>query len=109
MDFEFCALLACSIFGWTVAEVFDLTFPQFSSVVASLSRLQAWRARGEVFLGITGAFGDEKARNALFDEAGTLYKEIGAEDYAKVDADALRKAEERMRQILQERTKDGGG
>ncbi len=75
-----------------------------------MSRLQAWRARGEVFLGISGAFGDEKARNALFDEAGTLYKEIGSEDYAKVDAEALKKAEERMRQILQERTtKDGGG
>ena len=35
MDFEFCALLACSIFGWTVAEVFDLTFPQFASVLGT--------------------------------------------------------------------------
>lgn len=89
--------------------MFDLTLPQLASVVAAITRVQAWRARNEVFLGISGAFGDEKARNALFDEAGTLYKEIGAEDYANVDKDALKKAEERMRRILEERTKDGGG
>lgn len=89
--------------------MFDLTLPQLASVVAAITRVQAWRARNEVFLGISGAFGDEKARNALFDEAGTLYKEICAEDYANVDKDALKKAEERMKRILEERTKDVGG
>lgn len=86
-----------------------MTLPQLASVVAAITRVQAWRARNEVFLGISGAFGDDKARNALFDEAGTLYKEIGAEDYANVDKDALEKAEKRMKRILEERKKDASG
>ena len=102
IDYPFVALCIAQVFGWTLAEVFALTSPQFLYIAQNLHRVQWQRGKNEVFFGISAAFAEQDARKTLLD---------GAKDWVTVldgsqqeyTPEMLEKAQERARELINKR------
>ena len=104
IDFEFVALCICAVFGWTLPDVFALTWPQFFKVILEVRRIQYQRAKNEVYFGVCAAIGGGEAETDLLNEAGSfmLGEEMPELSYTEEE---LRIAEERMKAIIEARKK----
>ena len=88
-------------FGWRIADVLNLTWPQFEYISTNIARLGYWRAKNEVFFGVTAALGGEDSKKNLFACAGEIVTEPEINmDYTAEDLAAPRK---RMQEILAQR------
>lgn len=96
MDYQFIALMICSLLGWSLQQVLNLTWPQFEYISLQLYRLQYQRAKNEIHFGICAAM-DSKNRKTLLGIAGDLFMDEPETDltYTKEELDAaMAKADE---------------
>ncbi len=101
VDFEYIALTICAVFGWTLQQVFALTWPQFEKISFEVESLQFARAKNEVYFGICAALGGGKSQENLMDAAGSFVTE--EEPELEFTEEELRMAEERMAEELRKR------
>jgi len=102
VDYQFTALLIAHVFGWTIRQVLQLTWPQFEYISLNICRIQYWHAKNEVFFGVSAAFGSEKSKNTLFDSAGDFF--IRQEPDMSYTPEQLAAAEARMAEIQRKRS-----
>lgn len=96
-NFEYIALTMCAVFGWTLPQVFDLTWPQFVKISTEVRSLQFARAKNEVYLGICAAISGGESQEALIDAAGSFL--IDDETKLEYTEEEYRLAEERMKEF----------
>lgn len=90
--------MVANAFGWTIDDVLALTWPQFEYITCNINRLQYWRAKNEVFFGVTAALGSDKNRENLFDCAGDFFIRQPEPDMSYTPEE-LAAAEARMAEI----------
>ena len=73
IDYQFIALMICSVLGWSLQQVFSLTWAQFTYISCQLYRLQYQRAKNEIHFGVCAALGGETNRQNLIDSAGGFF------------------------------------
>lgn len=78
IDYQFIALDMCAVLGWSLQQVFSLTFPQFQYISCQLHKLQYQRAKNEVFFGVAAALGGKDNRENLMASAGGFLQETEA-------------------------------
>lgn len=76
--------MICSVLGWSLQQVLNLTWPQFVYISCELHRLQYQRAKNEVHFGVCAALGGETNRKNLIDSAGDFFLEE-KQTYTKED------------------------
>ena len=96
VDWQFLALSMCAVFGWTISDVFHLTWPQFMYIGTEIERIEFMRARNEMYFPVCAALGDEKTQTEFLESAGKFV--LPDEDpvnlsYTKED---LKRAQARM-------------
>ncbi len=91
----------CAVFGWTLPQVFDLTWPQFVKISTEVRALQFARANNEVRLGICAAISGGESEDALKDIAGSFL--IDDDTKSEYTEEEYRLAEERMKKIQRQR------
>lgn len=97
-NFEYIALTMCAVFGWTLPQVFDLTWPQFVKISTEVRSLQFARAKNEVRLGICAAISGGESEEALNDIAGSFL--IDDEPQLEYTEEEYQRALERQKEIL---------
>lgn len=70
VDWQFLALSMCAVFGWTIADVFHLTWPQFMCIGTEIERIEFMRARNEMYFPVCAAFGDKNVQEDFLNSAG---------------------------------------
>jgi hypothetical protein len=96
--------MICSMFGWTLQQVFDLNFRQFMKISCEAQRLQFARTKNEVYLGILAAMTGGEAQEALMESAGTFLTE--AEPKLEYTEEEYKAAEARMEAIIKAREEE---
>lgn len=92
------------MFGWTLQQVFGLTWPQFCNVSALLYKVQFQRAKNEVYFGVCAAIGGEDSQKCLMKSAGSFLKE----DETKLEytEEEYKAAEARLAEIIKKREEE---
>lgn len=101
LDYEFLALLICGAFGWTLPQVFALTWPQFCKVGEEVRRIQFQRAKNEIYFGICAALGGGEMQEILMQSAGDVITEKQPD--LSYTAEQLAAAEKRMAELNEQR------
>lgn len=97
VDFQFLSLVICSVMGWTLQEVFRLTWPQFSYIASEIQHVQYFKGKNETFFSLCAAFADKADRKQFLKSAeGFVIQKDQPENLNYTEED-LRAAEKRMR------------
>lgn len=105
IDYQFLALAICSVFGWTIEQVFSLTYRQFAYIAAQFQRIQFLKAKNESYFSICAAFGDKQTQKEFLNASGHFVIQNDCADlYKNINADDLKKAQERLAKLHQPST-----
>ena len=97
VDFQFLALVICSVLGWTLKDVFGLTWDQFCYISSEVRHLQYMRGKNETFYSICAALGEKKTRDDFLKSAEEFVKINDQPENLNYTEEDLRAAEKRMR------------
>ena len=97
IDFEFLALVICSVFGWTLDDVFNLNWAQFCYISSEVRHIQYMRGKNETFYSICAALGEKKTRDIFLKSAEEFIIKNDQPENPDYTEEDLRAAEKRMR------------
>jgi len=100
VDFQFLALVICSVMGWTLKEVFSLSWAQFCYISSEVRHLQYMRGKNETFYSICAALGDKKVQQDFLKSAGEFVIQNNQPENLNYSEEDLRAAEKRMREMV---------
>lgn len=105
IDYQFLALAICSVFGWTIEQVFRLTYRQFAYIAQEVQRVQFMRAKNESYFSLCAAFGDKKTQKEFLNASGHFVIQDDCADlYKNISEEDMRKAQERQAKLHQPST-----
>ena len=105
IDYQLLALAICSVFGWTIEQVFSLNAVQFRYVASVFQKIEFMRAKNENYFSLCAAFGDKKAQKRFLDASGHFVIQDDCADlYKNINTDDLKKAQERLAKLHQPST-----
>lgn len=88
----------CAVFGWTLPQVFSLTWPQFMKISEEIRSLQIARSKNEVYPGICAAISGGEAQEELMNAAGSFL--IEDEPHLDYTEEEYQIALERQKEVM---------
>lgn len=105
VDWQFLALSMCAVFGWTITDVFRLTWPQFMYIGTELERIEFMRARNEMYFPVCAALGDSKTQGEFLASAGRFVLPDDAPVNISYTEEDLKRAQARMNEYVKPEVK----
>lgn len=101
VDFQFLALVICSVFGWTLKDVFSLTWGQFCYIASEVRHVQYFRGKNENYFSICAAFGDKNTQKDFLKQSEGFVIQSEQPENMSYTKEDLMAAEKRMRETVQ--------